>query len=137
MLHPMNPFPELLTYSFFVPTIFRLVVGMYFLLKGYLLIGPYKNAYETAIAGMGFQKPKATRIVISVIEIIGAIMLILGWYTQIAAIVLGLWTLLLLKYKGTHKQFIHGSKGQYFFLLVILFSLLITGAGAMALDWPL
>lgn len=137
MLHPMNPFPELLTYKFFIPIIFRLVVGMYFLLKGYLRLGPYKSAYETAIAGMGFQKPKITRITIAIIEILGALMLIFGWYTQVAAIILGLWTLLLLKYKGTHKHLIHGSRGQYFFLLVILFSLLISGAGAMALDWPL
>ena len=133
----MNPFPELLTYTFFMPTLFRLIVGLYFLLKGYLRLGPYKNAYQEAISAMGFKNPKATRIVIALIEVIGACMLILGWYTQIAVIILGLWTALLLKYKGTHKQFIHGSRGQYLFLLVILFSLLITGAGAMALDMPL
>lgn len=116
----LNPFPELLTYSMLAPFILRLVLGFVYLDLGLL----------------NFKK-KGNMKLLGVVEIIGAIMLFLGFYTQIAAIlfIIIAGTSFYIEYKDAAVL----KRDIVFYLLVlsISISLLLSGAGSYAKDLPL
>lgn len=116
----LNPFPELLTYSMLAPFILRLVLGFIYLDLGIL---NFKKSGNMKALG--------------IVEIIGAIMLFLGFYTQIAAIVFILiaGTSLYIEYKD--EAVLKRDIVFYLLVLAISISLLLSGAGSYAKDLPL
>jgi uncharacterized membrane protein YphA (DoxX/SURF4 family) len=75
--------------------------------------------------------------ILGAIEIVGGIMLILGLYTQIAALVLGLLTLAEAYTEYKDPLILKRNFVFYTMLFAILLSLLLSGAGAFAIDLPL
>src|SRR4051812_5254986 len=67
-MHPLTTFPALLTYVLVAPTLLRLTVGILRLLAGTM---QYSKGHK----------------VLSILTFVSSIMLILGLYTQIAALV--------------------------------------------------
>lgn len=118
----LNPFPELLTYSTLAPFILRVVLGLIFLDLGAL---KFKNRK------MGWMS------VLGALEIIGAVMLFLGFYTQIAALGFAILTGIELYIEWKDSQMLKGDLVFYLLLFAISLSLLLTGAGAYARDIPL
>jgi uncharacterized membrane protein YphA (DoxX/SURF4 family) len=116
----LNPFPDLLIYSAMAPFILRVVLGFVYL----------------DIGIMNFKKSGNFKL-IGVVEIIGAIMLFLGFYTQIAAIIFIViaGTSLYIEYKDA--AVLRRDLAFYLLLLAISVSLLLSGAGAYARDLPL
>ena len=123
----LNPLPELLSFSFVAPLFLRLVVGVYFLEKIYPLLyaKKKKGKNENVLKG------------IAGAEGLAAIAVIVGFYTQIAVLILITATItnLTLKTKrgGLKKEELQLS----IFVLAVLLSLLVTGAGFLAIDMPL
>lgn len=124
MFHPfiLNPFPALLTFGLVGATILRVVVGVLFIRYGYHGLNSNKKSKQTILAWL---------------ELIGGALLVLGLYTQIAALIL--FFLILHTWTQQKKE---GSLSQeqsdvYVLLLVICLSLLITGAGFFGFDLPL
>ena len=116
----LNPFPDLLIYSTFAPFILRLVLGFVYLDLGIL---NFKKSGNIKLLG--------------IVEIIGALMLFFGFYTQLAAllfIIIG-GVSFYLEYKDESVM----KRDIVFYLLVlaIAVSLLLSGAGAYAKDLPL
>ncbi|MBX4198813.1 hypothetical protein KW800_00860 [Candidatus Parcubacteria bacterium] len=118
----LNPFPELLSYSTLAPFILRVVLGLVFLDLGILKI-KRKHLSWPALLGA--------------IEVIGAIMLFVGFYTQIAALAIVITTATELYIEWKDSQVLKGDFVFYLLLLAISLSLLLTGAGAFARDIPL
>ena len=88
----LNSFPDLLDYARLAPLILRVVAGLIFIDLGILV---FKNEKERWLASLSFlkiPKPQLALKIIGCLEIAGGIMLILGFYTQIAALVLALFT---------------------------------------------
>ena len=116
----LNPFPDLLIYSTFAPFILRLVLGFVYLDLGIL---NFKKSGNQKLLGL--------------VEIVGAMMLFLGFYTQIAAllfiIIAGVSFYIEYKDASVLKRDIV----FYLLILAIAVSLLLTGAGAYAKDLPL
>lgn len=131
----LNIFPNLLTFGFFAPTILRVAVA--------LMIGgmAYKHyAHRNALAHARFPVVGAGAWIIwlsIVVEAAVAVMLLVGYYTQVAAIVGVLIGLKHLIWHGTHPQYFIYDRPTAFFILIISLSLLISGAGALAFDLPL
>jgi uncharacterized membrane protein YphA (DoxX/SURF4 family) len=75
--------------------------------------------------------------VLALIDIVGGIMLLVGWYTQIAALafVILFGIELYIEYKD--KSILRRDLTFYLLVLAIAISLLLTGAGAYAFDIPL
>ncbi|MEK7587183.1 MAG: hypothetical protein AAB453_04935 [Patescibacteria group bacterium] len=107
-----NFFPELLNYDFFAPTILRLALG------GILI-------YET-IKILQAENINWLLKILNIIGFLSGLLIILGLYTQIVALVVIARTLIS-----------HESKAQKILITAIALSLLLTGASAIALDWPL
>jgi len=133
----LNPFPDLLTYGLLAPFILRMVAGLIFINLGVLVFKNEKNRWLDSLSVLKIPNPKIALKMIGAIEIAGGIMLILGFYTQVAALVLALLVFAeaLVEYKDPlilKRNFVF-----YTMLLTITLSLLLSGAGAFAIDLPL
>jgi uncharacterized membrane protein YphA (DoxX/SURF4 family) len=116
----LNPFPDLLIYSTFAPFILRVVLGFVYLDLGIL----------------NFKK-EGNQKLLGLVEIVGAIMLFFGFYTQVAAIlfiIIG-GASFYVEYKDA--TILKRDIVFYLLVLAISISLLLTGAGAYAKDLPL
>ena len=113
----LNPFPDLLMYSFFAPTVLRVAVAVFLFYTAYAMFQQKAN--------------RAHRVG----HIIFGLMLLLGLYTQIAALIgaLGALAGIIFVHKIPHGM----PRSMLVVLLAVCISLLMTGAGAMAFDIPL
>ena len=117
-MHPLSIFPQLFFLGFITPLLLRLSVGLFVIYLG-------KNRS---------QKPYNWS---AIIYIISGVLLILGLYTQITAII----SILVISFdffidKGS-TSFSTEKKILYFIMKIILLSLLFTGPGFLAFDLPL
>ena len=118
MFHPLTIFPVLLTYGLFAPLLLRLTVGILRLLAG---VEKYKKGNKW----------------LSVLNVLTSILLIIGLYTQIVAII----AILLIKF-DFYMERKAGSLSREktalsIIMITILISLLVTGPGFLAFDLPL
>ncbi len=116
----LNPFPDLLLYSGLAPFVLRIVLGLVYLDLGVI-----------NLKKVGNQK------LLGLVEIVGAIMLFLGYYTQIAAIlfiIIG-GVSFYVEYKDA--SVLRRDIVFYLLVLAISISLLLSGAGSYAKDLPL
>jgi putative oxidoreductase len=133
----LNTFPTLLTYSFVAPTILRAVVGLIFLDLGLL---KFKGERERWIASFEalHLKPSGFLVqLLGVIELVGGLFIFIGLYTQVSAIVLGVFTTLEMYAEYKDALLLKRNFTFYLLILAILVSLIFTGAGAYAFDIPL
>lgn len=132
----LNPFPDLLAFSFFAPLFLRATVGIIFMQFGFRKIARMKHTaafFEriNVIPGWFFVW------FFGLIEIIGGIMLFLGVFTQIAALVLAFIIIGAFFLKRKYPTALSHDKSYYILLAVTTFSLIFLGAGAFAIDLPL
>jgi len=126
----LNPLPELLAFSSFAPFLLRLIIGFYFLEQFSTIINTkYINKVDVKIKSI-FKYPIG-------IKTVATLALIIGFYTQITVLILIISTIIdiFLEQKATK---IKKTKLQlYIFILAILLTLLVTGAGFFSIDLPL
>ena len=89
----LNPFPDLLTYSLLAPFIIRVVAGLVFVNLGALAFKNEKNSWRISLNTLRVPNPSFAVKILGAIEIAGGVMLLFGFYTQVAALILGLLTL--------------------------------------------
>ncbi|MFA5888888.1 MAG: hypothetical protein WCW47_02750 [Candidatus Paceibacterota bacterium] len=117
-MHPLAVFPQLFFLGLIAPTLLRLTVGLFM-----IYLGKERN-----------QKIYSWS---AVIYILSGILLIAGFYTQIAAIVSILVICFDYFLENNSATFSTEKKILYVVIKVILLSLLFTGPGFFALDLPL
>ena len=131
----LNTFPHLLVLGFFAPTLLRMVVACLFFFASY---SAYKH--RDAAAQLRFPligtAPWAGGFTMLMYVAIG-LMLLLGYYTQIAALLAGLTSIKGLLFCKRYEPLFPYSRSTYVLLLAICLSLLVSGAGALAFDLPL
>jgi uncharacterized membrane protein YphA (DoxX/SURF4 family) len=134
----LNPFPDLLNYSFVAPTMLRIVLGFVI-----LNLGIAKLKYERAVWLRSFQimlfkkfAPFAVSF-LGKIQIILGIMFIIGLYTQLAALITTIISFGELSIEYFQEDIIKRSLVFYLLIFTIALSILFTGAGLFALDIPL
>lgn len=133
----LNPFPDLLNFSFFAPFILRVVVGLVFFDLGVLLFRSEKERWSISLATLKIPNPKLALKILGSLEIALGIMLIIGYYTQLAALVLAIIAFIATYIEYKDPTVLKRNLVFYMLLLAILLSLLLTGAGAFAIDLPL
>ena len=119
----LSLFPYLLSFQMLSPFILRLVLGVIFIFWAYKKFNKVtKDSKDKTFV---------------VLDIIIGLLLIIGLYTQLAALIalvlLGIHIIL----KIRHKAFLTDGVNYYLVLFIISLSLLFTGPGAFALDYPL
>lgn len=132
----LNVFPSLLDYSNFAPLILRLVLGLVFVIHGYPKLFTGFSQTVGFFDSIGIKPAKFWVFVVGTVEFFGGIALILGFATQIAALLIAI-NMLVAIFKVKFKiGFVNGYEFDLA-LLIIALSLIFTGAGAYALDLPL
>lgn len=117
----LNMFPALITYNLLAPVIIRLVLGVVF---GY--IGHHR--IKTKEKGL---------VLFGMIHVIIGILFFVGLMTQVAAIVASIILVVQLAHKVKSKAFLTDGVNYYILLLAMSLSLIFSGSGLWALDWPL
>lgn len=109
--------PSLFTFSFFAPLILRVAVSVVFL-----------------EASLSLWKQQGKGKIIGTTSGVITILLLIGAFTQVAAI-LGISMIVALSFYKTVPSVFH-KKTFALLVIAILIALLLTGAGAMAVDLP-
>ncbi len=118
-------FPYFLTYEQIAPLILRLVLGITLAWFGYM-----------KSKGRGSSSGSNTAIY-GGIEIIVAIFLIIGLFTQLAALINALILVIKIGYKIRDKKFLTNGVNYYVLLLAMTIAVILSGAGFLAFDLPL
>ena len=117
-MHPLAVFPRLLDFGFIAPLILRLVVAIFIL----------------SLARERYKKPN---VWFTILATIFGILLVVGLYTQITAVV----AIILIKFDFWNLKKVGGMSRDkimlYTTMSIILLSLLVTGPGFLAFDLPL
>jgi uncharacterized membrane protein YphA (DoxX/SURF4 family) len=121
----LSIFPSLLSYEQLAPFILRVVLGVTLAYFGY-----------QKMLGKGASSGSNTKIYGGT-EILVAILLIIGLWTQLAALVNAVILVIKLGFKIRDKAFLSSGVNYYLLLLAIAVSLMFTGAGWLAFDLPL
>ena len=123
----------LLIFSDWTILILRLVLGVIFLAHGWPKIKNLKATGQN-FEMMGFKPGAFWGTIVSVVEFLGALALILGLYTQLAALLIAFQMLVAALWKMKNKQGLIG--GYEFDLILATSSLLLAtlGSGVYSLD---
>jgi uncharacterized membrane protein YphA (DoxX/SURF4 family) len=124
-MHTLSLFPYLLSYQQLAPFLIRIVLGVTLAYFGY-----------HKILGKG-QSSGSNSAVYGWIEIVIAVFLVIGLWTQLAAMLNAVILVIKLGWKIKEKKFLTDGINYYILLLVMAISLIFTGAGAFAIDYPL
>ena len=131
----LNPFP-IQFLSLFAYFILRVFIGFVFLLLSIKHWKQRSSLYPVLILPIfPFGKISVATLIIS--ELIIGLMFILGFYTQIAALLTILMSLKMIVLRNKFNHPALPSRLVYFLFLGIGCSLFITGAGALAFDLPI
>ena len=118
-------FPGLLSYGQVGPFIIRLTAGITLAYFG----------YQKTI-GKGSSSGSNSKLY-GYVETIVAIFMIIGLFTQLAAIINALILAIKIAHKIKDKAFLTNGINYYLLLFVMVISLIFTGAGYLAFDLPL
>lgn len=132
-----NIFPYLLSWSLLSPFILRIVAGSYFVIIGYKgLTTEWWERFDFFDKNR-IHPAKLFATGTATIDLLAGIMLIMGFATQIVAMVLAIVCITAVLVKRQGEEFPSRSSHIYTILFFILVSLFISGAGFYAIDLPL
>lgn len=133
----LNPFPDLLTYSLLAPLVLRLVLGLIFIDLGALKLRGEKGHWIASFDALYLRPADFFVVIYGLLQIVGGALLIVGLWTQVAALMFVIFTGIELYIEWTAREILKRDITFYLLLFVISLSLLFTGAGAFAFDIPL
>jgi putative oxidoreductase len=133
----LSVFPSFLTYSLLAPFILRLVLGLIFIDLGVLKFKSERARWLASFETLGIKPADLFLPVYAVIQIVGGIMLIIGLWTQVAALVFVISSAIELYIEWEASVMLKRTIVFYLLIFAISLSLLLTGAGAFAIDLPL
>lgn len=135
----LNPFPDLLVLGLLAPFILRVALGVLFLASAWHHTKPdVRERLRRELAGfklnvLGAQFPWY----LAAAEAIIGGMLVVGFYTQIAALLGIVASVKFLFFKKRFPTLADHSPAYYMLVIAICASLMLSGAGAIAFDLPL
>ncbi len=118
----LSLFPSLLTYEQVAPFLLRLTLGAVFIYWSYKHLKVRTNS---------------KKMTLGILDGIAGILLVIGLYTQLVALVTAVMLLFGLFGKVQGKSLFTDGVNYYVILLVISLSLLLMGAGVFSFDLPL
>lgn len=132
-------FPGLFAYEQLAPLILRLAVGIIFIFHGYPKL--FKNFSGTTqfFESVNIKPAKLFTAVVGLTEFFGGVALILGFFTQVAALLIATIMLVAMVYVKKikfKKELVDGYELDLILFAAAL-ALLFLGPGAFAIDLPL
>lgn len=134
----INPFPDLLPYYFVAIFVLRATLGLMFISFAYKKLFRERAMCITFFHKLGLRPAAVYFWVVSGLELVAGVLLIVGFLTQIAALITGILMTLATIIKWRHPAALPKNTIEFYILLAIVsFVLISMGAGAFALDLPL
>lgn len=133
----LNPFPELLNYALLAPLLLRALLGLIFIDLGLLKFKGEKSRWMASCEALGIRPADFFVPLYGFLQIAGGALLILGLWTQVAALMFVIFTGAELYVEWKAREVLKRDMVFYLLVFVISLSLLLTGAGAYAFDIPL
>ena len=133
----LSVFPSLFIFGIFAPLILRLAVGVLFFYSGYQHFTKENEVLAAEFTSRFGSFAKTFALLVAGVEVILGAALIVGFLTQVAALLGMIFVLKLMWFKKEYPILAKHEKAVYVLAFVVLLSLLITGAGAPAIDLPL
>lgn len=133
----LNPFPELMVYSLMGPFILRVVLGIIFIDLGILKFKGEKKRWISSFEAVGLRPADALVSLYGLLQVVGGVMILVGFYTQVAALAFVILTGIEVYFEWKDEALLKRNIVFYILLFTISLSLLLTGAGAFAIDLPL
>ena len=130
----INLFPQFFVFSLLAPFILRIVLGLILIYHGYPKLFKAFQGTVSYFESVGIKPAKFWVIVVGLVEFLGGIFILIGFLTQLAAILVSLEFLFIvfgLKIKKGFKELEFDLA-----ILAIALSLIFLGAGAFAVDIP-
>lgn len=132
-----NPFPALLSFSLLAPTLLRITLAVFIIMLGSSKLRKQNKGIAGFFESLGF-RPTAYYIkILAVVEIVMGAALLVGFLTQIAALIVAIITFVSLLVTIRHPETELEKASLYTLFFVISISLVFTGAGLLAIDLPL
>lgn len=132
----LSLFPQLLDYQIYGPFVLRLALGAVFLAHGYQKLAGDKSQFAGYLESLKFRPGIFWAWLVTLAEFLGGILLVIGLWTQLAALILAVQFLVIVLYVQRGKAFVGGREFD-FLIFAALLALLVLGPGAWALDLPL
>jgi uncharacterized membrane protein YphA (DoxX/SURF4 family) len=133
----LNPFPELLYYSMLAPFILRVVAGFIFIDLGILAFKTERTRWIVSLTAIRIPNPKLAVKILGLVQLVCGFMFIIGYYTQIAGIILAILTFAEAFIEYKEPAMLKRNIVFYIMLFAITLSLVFSGAGSFAFDLPL
>lgn len=133
----LNPFPELLHLSPLAPLILRAVLGLILIDLGVLKFRGEKGGWLASFETLGLRPADLFLSLYALLQIVGGLLLLIGLWTQVAALVFVIFTGIELYTEWQAREILKRDLVFYLLIFSIALSLLLTGAGAHAIDIPL
>ena len=133
----LNPFPDLLMYSFIAPFILRVLLGLIFIDLGVLKLRDEKAGWLASFETLGLRPADLFVSIYALLQIVGGLLLLIGLWTQVAALAFAIFSGIELYVEWKARDILKRDMVFYLLIFVISISLLLTGAGKYAIDIPL
>ena len=136
----MNPFPTLLTFGEVAPLILRVTLGGIFVIEGYKHLTSGREQRRVLLESKLGDVAKTVVWFSGGVEMLMGIFFIMGFLTQMVAILAGLSSIKVLYRKWRRSELAAlepYSPMLYILIVAISLSLLFSGAGSFAVDRPL
>ena len=119
----LSVFPSLLSWSQISPLLIRLALAAVFLHRSY----------------RGFRDSRAPSRdkAVAIVEAVSGILLVIGLWTQVAALAIAIDLVIRLVDRAGKRALLTDGVNYYLILLVLSLSVIVTGAGFLAFDYPL
>ena len=133
-----STFPSLLDFSFLATTVLRVTLGFIFIWFAYSKFFKERHARIAFFEKLGLRPARVYFYTINSLEGLAGVLLVVGAYTQIAAIITGVLMTLAVVIKWRKPSALPYNTIEFYILLaVVSFMLVFFGAGALAFDLPL
>lgn len=133
----LSIFPDLLTFWLAAPLVLRVSVGLIFVYFGAMKIWKERERRTSFFRDISFGTGILSFWFIAGIELVGGILLVLGLFTQIAALTLLPIAIGALYVKIRRPHLLDNTIEFYVLLIATLLALLVLGPGFFAIDLPL
>lgn len=133
----LSLFPGLLTYQLVAPFVLRVALGLLFLNLGYLELTREQSRWRRVFETIRFKPIVFWAKAFGAIEIFGGALLIIGLFTQGAALLFCVISLAEFWIESREPVILKRSLFFYGLVFAISLSLLFSGAGFWAFDLPL
>lgn len=124
-------------YSFLAPFILRLVIGIIFIDLGLLKFRSEKERWLASFETLGLRPADLFLPLYALLQVAGGALLLVGLWTQAAALAFVIFTGIELYVEWTAREILKRDIVFYVLIFAISLSLLLSGAGAYAIDIPL